>query len=180
MFLRNYDNYLIATHLSSKSDQRVGDANSDFRDGVINQKTPSGVCTQIWLTECSPNLIFNKLGICFGNGNTAVTYEDYRLSGNTVSNKLVDVATSRIYNTGTKKWKVIYTGTYYNSTATDITISEWGLCRSNSSISIQPYDVGRSDIALVFREVLETPIVIEAGTTATLRFTLDIPMPNHP
>lgn len=182
MFLRNYDNCLIGMHCFNGTYSSVGNANDSFGDGAYNQRTSTGTNAVVYMTSyCNGAIVrFMVTGICLGDGNTAVTYEDYKLSGKVVENKLVHVSTARKYDTETKKWKMTLIATYSNTGDTDITISEWGLWRNNNSESVSYYSHSNAACVLVFREVLETPIVIEAGTTATLTFTLDVPMPNHP
>ena len=109
-----------------------------------------------------------------------VTYDDYRLSGSVVTNKLIKISRSIKYIADTNKWKVTLKCSYNNSSTTsNVTIKEWGLWRGNSNCDSITFGHDSKSI-LVYREVLDEPIVIEPNTTATLTFTLEIPMPNHP
>lgn len=190
MFLRNYDNYIAAFNcISSLTSRFSGEAlDINFGDNYISQKSTSGAVTSYcYFCDGSdyikPPLFMACPGICLGDGNEAVTYDDYKLSGNTITNNLAQVSRKRGYNSETGKHTVTLVATYNNSGDTDITISEWGLWRSNTqnySISTTSFSNSSSTCVLVYREVLDEPIVIEAGTTATLTFSIDIPMPNHP
>lgn len=197
MFLRNYDNCLAAFHLISKlyiasSSSTLSYGNTlEFADGYCNQKATNGSKHPIYVISSTGSsyahyhhllMCLNVNGICLGNGTNEVTYDDFKLSGDVVENKLIEVSIVASYDKETSKWKKTLIATYNNSSDTDITITEWGLWRSNSSNSKIESSYGNSsDICvLVFREVLDEPIVIEAGTTATLTFSIDIPMPNHP
>ena len=194
MFLRNYDNYMVAAHLInnvSVSDANAGNSTTQFGDGYYNQKMSSGAIANVILNYYSnyqpslhPILAFATKAICLGTGNADVTYDDYKLAGDVVPNKLVEISKNITYNATTHKFKRTLVATYTNTGDTDITISEWGWWRYNAINSNAMDNVAfsnQSDVmALVYRAVLDDPIVIEAGTTATLTFSIDIPMPNHP
>jgi len=186
MFLRNYDNKMAAYHLRDSIKAFVtsmSNSTSMFGDGYYNQMTPSGTCKSIAFDGNGagfPVLALIPNGICLGDGNAEVTYEDYKLSGTLVTNKLQELSTTITYDEETNKWKKTLVATYSNTGTTDITISEWGLWTYTTVSTSTTYNNSSSDHVLVYREVLDEPIVIEAGTTATLTFSIDIPMPNHP
>lgn len=188
MFLRNYDNFMAAVNLFDNvtpDSSNISNSAGSFSDGYYNQKAANGTVAKIFY-NCSSTLLpvasLSTRGICLGTGNTAVTYEDYQLSGNVIENKLVEVSKSVSYDATTHKFKRILVATYTNSGSTDLTISEWGLWRVNAqnAVASVTFTHTSSDAALVYRAVLSKPIVIEAGTTATLTFSIDVPMPNHP
>lgn len=195
MFLRNYDNYFVAVNLcvygGNPSYPGAGSSSSsstsvDYADGAYGQKSTNGANTGVKLSGSITSamaytlgpLMFDKNGICLGTGTTEVTYDDYRLSGNTLPNKLVEISSDKTYDFQTHRWKATLTASYSNTEAEAITISEWGIWRSNGSYSTT-FSNSSSTCCLVFREVLDEPIVIEAGTTATLTFSVEIPMPNR-
>ena len=193
MFLRNYDNYIWLLHCFAApvtTSTLSISTSSYFEDGKSSTKTTSGtIYTNGYIANASSSSTYMKppfclkdvSGICLGDGNTAVTYDDYKLSGNLVTNKLVKVSTSNIWNSDTKKYTQKLVATYTNSGSTDVTISEWGLWRAHTTTDTSvTYSNSSNTSVLTFREVLDEPIVIEAGTTATLTFSVDIPMPNHP
>lgn len=197
MFLRNYDNIVVLFHFNEynnlnhdfDSSLYIG-SSSVFGDGNINVRKTTGDVT---------GFIHNRLGnggyddiqfitplhtnaICIGTGDTDVTYDDYTLSGDILDNtKLVFVSSNVEYDATDRKVIKTATFTYTNETENDITISEWGLFHTNYVYGMSVISFSAStDKTLLFREVLETPIVIEAGTTATLKFKVDVPISNHP
>lgn len=195
MFLRNYDNfmaaYAVADHYGSNGTSYRRLANSTytatstslFEDGQLNQHTTNGGLTNIQFTGGSYYLFspaqFTEYSICLGNGNTAVTYDDYKLSGDVITNKLVRVSRTLTYDAENHKWKITLICTYTNSGDTNITISEWGIYSANQH-NYYTYSNNSSYYILMFREVLDEPIVIEPSTSATIEFSIDVPMANHP
>lgn len=189
MFLRNYDNYMAGLNLLDALNISVPVVNNStllFAEGYYNQRTANGAITSIYY--CNNMAQFHTLmslsakGICLGDGDDAVSYDDYKLSGEVISNKLIEVSKSISYNPTTHKFRKTLVATYTNSGNTDLTISEWGLWRINAQDGANNtiFNHESSVAVLVYRAVLDDPIVIEAGTTATLTFSIDIPMPNHP
>lgn len=193
MFLRNYDNYMVAAHLTddlASSAVTLNNSTTLFGEGYYNQKLANGGIASIVFNYPSGSyssyfyslLAFSPRAVCLGNGNADVTYDDYRLSGDVVPNKLVTVSKNVTYNATTHKFKRTLVATYTNTTDKDITIKEWGWWRYNAtSMNAEAaYSNTSGEAVLVYRTVLDDPIVIESGTTATLTFSIDIPMPNHP
>ena len=190
MFLRNYDNYMAGLNLLEYVN--INGANTNnlaafFTDASFAQKAVDGSLLNTYYSFSStffPPMSLSAKGICLGTGATEVSYDDFKLSGNIVENKLVEVSKNVTYIASTHKIRKTLVATYTNSGGTDITISEWGLWRFNISTNNSPVDIvfnhTSNTVALVYRAVLDDPIVIEAGTTATLTFSIDIPMPNHP
>lgn len=193
MFLRNYDNAMLIMHLFS---ERIINYNSDdlkstgneFVDGYCNQKTPNGSIKGFYLGSASNYTAYYfslatlaPSAICLGTGNIPVTYDDYRLSGDVVPNNLVRAADTKVYNPETNKWVRTLVATYANTSSEVIIIGEWGMFRQNDpSIAGQPFSHTADTVALTYREVFDEPIVIEPGKSATITFTMEIPMPNHP
>ena len=188
MFLRNYDNYMAGLNLLESV--AVSGANTNllsnlFTDGYFNQRAADGSSASIYYNPGAsffPPASLSAKGICLGTGSTEVSYDDFRLSGNVIENKLIEVSKDVTYIASTGKIRKTLVATYTNSSDKNITISEWGLWRVNVSSggSSVIFDHAKNEAALVYRAVLDDPIVIEAGTTATLTFSIDIPMPNHP
>ena len=186
MFLRNYDN-TVAVHIlngtrggsgtTAVSKSYINDT-SIFGDGYANVRRADGTtgfCTYGYPIMSAGNVN----GICLGDGTAEVTYEDYKLSGNVIENKLTLLSENYEYNRSTMKWKKNLIATYNNSSASAITISEWGFFQMVQGYSASAYK-NNGTFILLSRELLDEPIVIEAGTTATLTFSIDVPMPNHP
>jgi hypothetical protein len=180
----NLVDVLTSTSLS------VSNSKTLFGEGYYNQKMSNGGITDIVLNYPPGSyyslfeapLAFSTKAICLGTGDADVTYDDYRLSGDVIPNNLVEVSKNITYNATTHKFKRTLVATYTNTSDADITISEWGWWRYNAlgSNTEAAYSNASNEAALVYRAVLDDPIVIEAGTTATLTFSIDIPMPNHP
>ena len=207
MFLRNYDNMLVLQHFSTEmwdtngprvvqentSPQSIGPGNA-WGEGYFNVKSSNGGVGGLYrgiynsFKECSVLMTsLNKYSICIGTGNAEVAYDDFMLSGTPLDNtKLSYVSNNWEYDADTHKVKATATYSYTNTSAETITIAEWGLfCNSyydgpSGSNSKKPFNNNNAYHILVYREVLDEPIVIEPGTTATLTFSVEIPMPNHP
>ena len=212
MFLRNYDNWMLALmgaahtkgyttgsgtgylfhdsgwQLSTQYNTNVGNADN-AGDGYINFRTTSGALKNISGSVASVSggvmcpTAMGAYGICLGNGDTTVTYEDYRLSGEVVfANSLLALVSTEVTFNATKKCftrTTIYT--YTNTGDSDITIKEWGLYNNTGTSTVaKDFSNSSANMVLMFREVLNTPITIAAGTTGTLTFSIDMPMPNHP
>lgn len=149
------------------------------------------------------------LSICLGDGNTTPTYNDYQLSGNIIDNtKLEPIKQEYSYDSTTHHFKKILTCIYNNVTGdSDVTIKEWGIylstqnlnlawstlsvvgCVSNTPLQSTPTcsTAANSTLfandarhVLMYREVLETPITIAAGTCGTITFEAEYPMLMHP
>lgn len=180
MFLRNYDNYWAASQLVTSGISSSYGSNAEFGDGFINQKVSNSAIQTVAL--CSNYGYFHgpfsisAAGICLGDGDVPVTYDDYNLSGNIITNNLVQESSTRIFDADTKKYTHTLICTYYNSTEAPITIKEWGLFRTNSGTSTSAtFSNNSSSLVLTYREVLVEPIVIAAGETATINFSIEIP-----
>lgn len=205
MFLRNYDNYwtiLNSMQFFVKNACSSGTSTTQWGDGYFNLKAPSGSLayslfvgdsyyTSSFGSDYSWSFFYgpislNTSSICLGTGSEPVTYDDYKLSGDVVSLALTQQSSSTKYIPETNKWRRSIICTCTNLTESDITVGEWGLYKwnyNNGSGSTRPslsYSNTSSQVALMFREVLDTPITIAAGTTTTFTFSIDVPMPNHP
>lgn len=191
MFLRNFDN---ATMLSLGLNCNVRDIfnpvnilGTAYADGVLAVKQTNGSTTGYTMSGkkmsgSSTYVYINSLlgitinDICLGDGNTPVTYDDYKLSGNVVTNNLVSISSDIKYDTDTKTYITTTVATYNNSESEPITISEWGTFASQNAYVSSSKGVysNNGNYVLLTREVLDEPVVIEPGTTATLTFTLRV------
>ena len=191
MFLRNYDNYMVAIQFQNygyiKDKIFVGNE-SVFGDGNANVKSTNGTVSSIKIAHPSSTstayalfpVSLSTYSICLGTGNGVITYDDFKLSGSAIDNtKLAVVSRKNVFDAETKRWKQTSAFGYTNSTESDITISEWGLYRNNTEAKNIAFSNSSKDCVLMFREVLAEPVTIAAGTTGTLTFTLEIPT-NHP
>ena len=173
--------------LATTSSTTFGDK-SNLGDGYINLKKTDGSIGSCKIVTGNSNYyagvmcptMMSRGNVCFGDGNTPATYEDYALAGSIIDNTpLVLVSSNTVFNNSTKKFTKTAKYTYTNTTSTDITIKEWGLYSYDYTTTFYKY-ANNASCTLFYREVLDEPIVIEAGTTATLTFSIDVPMPNHP
>jgi hypothetical protein len=167
----------------------LGNNTATWGEGYFNQRSTNGNLDYMYIPYSPRYYAYYKAPfslsastICLGTGNTPVTYEDFKLSGNAISITLSAKSSTTLFNQDTKKYQRVVVCTCSNLTGQDVTISEWGIFRQNSSSgsSVIAYSNSASNCVLLYREVLETPITIKAGTTSTLTFKVDIPMPNHP
>lgn len=208
MFLRNFDNVMVllaganfnTTSTSSVSQSQGGTTISGttvFDDNYINVKTTSGSIVTPYLWPGSylqaPCRAVAQ-GICIGNGNTAVTYNDFKLSGDCLNSRFTLQAQSctRSWVNGELTQNV--TLTLYNNTDSTQTISEWGLWGAQpsgstsssstyywtSSTSVGYYSNSSSYAILYYREVLNTAVEVPSHGTAVVTFSVKYPMPNHP
>lgn len=188
MFLRNYDNIIVLNHFDEtasgtrwySAQQYIG-SSTVFGDGNVNVRHTDGSISSCTMAGNYSDMQYfanmYKSNICIGTGNTPVTYEDYTLSGTVLDNSKLAYVSSKIdYDATNRKVSKTVTYTYTNETEEAITISEWGLLYKHRTGTT----FVTKDNTLLFREVLETPIVIEAGTTATIKFKVDVPISNHP
>ena len=195
MFLRNYDNMIQLYHdkdhiglNATQSGEHLYSSKALFGDGYLNAKTANGsiVGFNTGIAKSSSAavsrgfFVFGPGSICLGTGNTPVTYDDFKLSGDLVANKLIEIEDSAqmTYDTDKKCWKHVFQATYSNTTDTNLTISEWGLFRTQNGSAAKAYAEDGSSV-LLFREVLSAPVVIAAGTTGTLTFEMELPMTNY-
>lgn len=191
MFLRNYDNIIVLYHFSSGtglthdySNKLFIGSSTVFGDGNINVRSSNGT-VQGFRKFGNMNYVqyitsLSSSRICLGTGTTPVTYEDYTLSGTVLDNsKLTYVSYKIDYDATNRKVSKTVTYTYTNETEEAITISEWGLFFNYYEVNGGFRFVNDGYVVLLYREVLETPITIEPGTSATLKFKIDIPI-NHP
>lgn len=195
MWLRNFDNVmLIASGLpfveygNYQNGMNVN-GSTVFGEGYVNAKAPNGTISNIAINKNSyffAPAVCAKSSIVLGTGSTAVTYDDFKLSGDVIaSNQGLSVANPQItYDAVSKKYSKVITITYTNTTASSVTISEWGIYQVNNNTSSTYTSIAfsntESKIVLLYREVLSSPVVVAAGETVTLSLKLDFPMPNHP
>ncbi len=98
-----------------------------------------------------------------GSGTTPVTADDYKVEKEIVSGLACEAVTSTVDEA---THTVVFRKTLRNTSEKDITISEVGLTgavRANSTVSQ----------ALIYREVLQTPVTIAPGESATIRMAIE-------
>lgn len=103
--------------------------------------------------------------VAFGDGDTPPTLDDYQLSGEHITTYDATI-TSQLDSDSLNS---INTYTITNTGTSAFTIKEIGLFTSPSSSSRY--------FALVFREVLDSPVTIEAGGVGQVTLTLGVAIP---
>lgn len=102
------------------------------------------------------------VGLVFGSGTTAPTYTDYCLENKITSGFTFD---SGSFN---RSGEILTcTATITNTSGSDLTINEIGLRISDSSTAASAW------VALLTRDVLDTPVVLSDGETKTFTVTIN-------
>lgn len=185
MFLRNFDHGITAMMLNTANNS-ISTIATVASGASTTLQTTAGTAVDCILGYSSSNyrqgaylpIAFSASTICVGNGDTPVTYDDYRLSGSWTSGTFTSVSNILSYDETRKVWIRTVTVKYQNTSSSAVTIKEWGIWRYATQVgssSTTTYSNSSSSIALVYREVLAEPAVIEPDTIATLTFTLEIP-----
>jgi hypothetical protein len=183
MLLRNYDNAMICqgmvvTRGTSEflvSDGEFGDGSLVIRN-VYNNSNNKICNNSYWVHQ--PLSTFDNAGqtdsfsrgcsnLVIGDGNTPVTYDDFKLESMISGAKVIFASHSFDYqyneenNTLTSNYKKVFTATE------NITIKEIGVYSS------VPFGTTESKFIpiLTYREVLETPIEVAAGSNVVVTFT---------
>lgn len=135
-------------------------AASKPRNSVRSQTDHSGY------TLDTPDLII-------GSGTTPATGSDYRLESQ-ITALTSSVVTSE-YNA--RNGTLTHRKTMVNTSGSQITVSEIGILSGGNSHSSLTSNSTTHLAVLVYREVLENPIVVGAGETFTVTITHKLPMP---
>ena len=111
------------------------------------------------------SISFNYPILCVGSGTTAPAREDYKLES-----CLTDLTPGNYTFSILGLGRCNISCQFINSTEVDTTVNEVGLyVRGGNSSNGQAF----STCIMVARNVLDTPIVIGAGQTATVNYTID-------
>ena len=155
-------------------------ANSDNQNGIFQCKDTLGntiYLTSYWSTSHYPgnnyqNVRFSNglVGIVVGSGSTPSSENDYSLESMIKSGLSATTPTleSSIDNNG----NVVLSATFSltNTSDSPITVSEIGyVCKHPGAIAYNQANTGDKSI-LLDRTVLESPVVIGAGNSATIRY----------
>lgn len=105
----------------------------------------------------------NDYGIIFGTGDTPVTIDDYKLSGNIVTNIAGNTVINHEFVDGGHETTCVCTIT--NTGGSSVTIKEAGLMMANYSL------------ALCERTVLDTPVTIPAGGVGQVTYKIRLNYP---
>lgn len=111
---------------------------------------------------------FFNTNLIVGAGTTPVTPSDYKIETEIVSDLVCEGVTAELDESA---GAITYRKTLRNSGESEITINEIGLAA--------PYATDRSTLyhALIYREVLETPLVLEPGESGTVAITIKHTLP---
>ena len=180
MFLRNFDHGITAMMLYT-SQYASGTIATVATGASTTLQTTAGSAVDCRLGSggsygqgAAMPIAFGTGSICIGSGNTPVTYDDYRLAGTWTSGTFTAVSNNLAYDESRKVWIRTVTVKFQNTGTVARTVAEWGIYRTVTASS-ESWNNNSSGVALVYREVLAEPAVIEEDTIATLTFTLEIP-----
>lgn len=115
-------------------------------------------------------------GIFFGSGSTPATYEDYNLdtaitSGLSIVSQNGTLSQPTSYDNVTHHISSKRSFTVNNTSASPITINEFGIFVNAG--------VGTNDYAMIYREVLATPITLNPSESAIVSFERDAEVYNY-
>lgn len=192
MFLRNYDNLMVALNTPSvtKNGKVASTDTKIFGDGYLNFKDTSGSIHTIGMSsknvlspllyyiENNPNDYYSGSGnIIIGNGSSSVTYDDYQLhtliSTSDISTVTNGTTIERNYDDATGEWTSIVKKVY--CALKDTTVTEIGISTGCY------YDGTYTSAVLIFRELLETPVEVPANSNVVISFAFKMNgNPNNP
>jgi hypothetical protein len=182
MVLRNWYKALTAEMYNKYNNNDARGKNTSGYDAYFTGSSSSGgVYSYTSLTlACDPSQIssnnysplmsnvrtnYGYGGVVFGTGDTAPTFDDYKLSGDLVTT--MSASASVVVTTEDDGYTYVATYTIANTGSADITIKEVGLIlqgRSNSSFLIE-------------RTVLDSPLTISVGGVGQLVYTIRMNYP---
>lgn len=113
----------------------------------------------------------NSAGVLFGNGDTPPTMEDYKLSGDIISDFTYSAAISKDSTDNGVSITATYTIT--NTSSSEIVIKEIGVVGKLVSSNYS----GPQYIGLLDRTVLDTPVTIPAGGVGQVVYTITFNYP---
>lgn len=187
MFVKNYNLWYSLQLLGTWGSKDVpvtlynGSAFSNYGYLSMYNSTILELCKVInngsYMEGSSTNGANRVSGVIFGNGTTAPTVDDYKLSGDAVtglSSSNVTYTTSSESVNGTKQLTVVYT--ISNTTGAAITIGEIGLLQYvGTAASSSGSSTYRS--VLIERTVLEEPVTIPAGGIGRVEYKIILNYP---
>lgn len=182
MNLRNYDNLVTAIQLLNINGKTIstGDHTS-YGDGQLTCKLIDGTIYKIsgyssgnpGTGNCFTEFTSIDTGLVCGSGDTAVTYDDYKLASIFSSSEISYVSCScsdLTYDETTNTFQKTLTKVF--TAKTDITIKEIGFYTKMSCHTVSSNNAsGSYYTVLTYREVLDEPIEVAANSNFTLTLT---------
>lgn len=189
MFTRNYDNIMAFNKLPIFGSGRKTSPSEQFEDGSLALKTTSGsIKTYVYSSsdfhqfhpfsyilnvEVGATASTGYTYLVIGSGDAPESYDDYCLSHPCVKTDILRSALSYTesditYNAITKKFNRSFTQSF--TALNDVTIREYGfinVAQTNTNASTTSYSQ-----LLIFRKVLDTPVVVERGQTVEFTFQI--------
>lgn len=155
----------------------MGCVKNGFSTIVLQDGTTMADDTGNNLSATSPLGIYNNdpgtataiNAIRLGTGNTAPTAADYALEANAAVSYLSVLSGTPTFDAATGTMTRTITLSVQNQSAENITIQEWGIFGSVRTLS---YGSNLRGIALLYREVLDTPVLLSPTQAATLTLTM--------
>lgn len=115
------------------------------------------------------DIVKASYGVCFGDGTTPATMDDYNLSGNMITTIVTNDAPTVTVDDEGATLSVVYTVT--NTGSEDITISE--VCMFNYWY----YNSSSYTCYLLERTLLDSPVTIPAGGVGLVTYTIRMNYP---
>lgn len=120
----------------------------------------------------------SDVGFLIGSGTTPATDDDYCLENQIYGSSLASSASGITYGNDENGYYWLRTFTITNATASDITISEFGLLGRANAAPTRGANTNSSSYwkrVLLLRSLLESPIVIRSGDAGLVTFRIDFP-----
>lgn len=138
---------------------------ADKYDANMTATTPTGIYSQ---DQGSNN---SACSIRLGTGNTAPAATDYNLAEPSVLSYLTLATADPVFDDQNGAMSRTVTMSVQNQTGSEITIREWGLF---GSVRTSNYYSSSYSTALLYREVLSTPVALAPYQTATVQVTVNL------
>lgn len=193
MILRNYYNILAGVILGNtkgphperdvygRGSLLVGRSIDGYKLGWPNT---SNTGTNMSLTRITYiNVNTNGVFICFGTGTTPVTFEDQNLESRYENLKGANFTTGDpVFNEETGKFEVDFSCVVTNSGAEQVTLTEMGVGTkfyySYSAANVAGLGANSNNNAtMLYREILSTPITLEANESITYHHKFEVAIP---
>lgn len=186
MNLRNYDNVMAAKQLVMVSGECISKGeHTNFNDGHLTVKTTSASIRRIYNDgsysdfsspfSCDVGSVVG--GLTCGQGDSAVTYDDYKLNipvtdsdcshvSHTISDTTYDASTNTFKRTLTRIF----------AAKKDLVIKEIGFITGITSDTSQTASTSNvyPSSCLMYRKVLDAPISVQANSNFELTFTTTV------